>query len=314
MARQDARPLAKALRGRGALHPDAQWATFLRNHDELTLDKLTDAERQEVFAAFGPEPSMQVYGRGLKRRVPPMLDGDPRRIRMAYSLLFSLPGTPTLYYGEEIGMGEDLAAEGRMAVRSPMQWEPGRNGGFSDATPGRLVQRIVPDGYGPEHVNVRDQKRDPDSLWSFLQTLIRTYRECPELGWGEFAELRQPARSVLAHACTWEGSTVVAVHNLAAEPVAVDLTVPLPDDGALRPGRPAHAGVVRASTPQGRTSLAARRLRVPLVPAATARRAEVRPRSGGRGGQVLATRVSTSYVATGSPSALVTVASQRTSP
>ena len=96
MARQDARPLAKALRGRGAIHPDAQWATFLRNHDELTLDKLTDSERQEVFAAFGPEPEMQVYGRGLKRRVPPMLDGDPRRIRMAYSLLFSLPGTPAL--------------------------------------------------------------------------------------------------------------------------------------------------------------------------------------------------------------------------
>jgi trehalose synthase len=241
-ARSDARPLAKALRGRPAIHPDCQWATFVRNHDELTLDKLSDTEREEVFAAFGPDPAMQVFGRGLKRRVPPMLDGDPRRIRMFYSLLFSLPGTPTLYYGEEIGMGEDLEAEGRMAVRSPMQWAPGRTGGFSDATPGRLVQRVVPGGYGPDHVNVRDQKRDPDSLWSFMQRLIQTYRECPELGWGAFAELRQPLRQVLAHSCTWEGSTVVTVHNLGSDPVVVDLAVPLPDDrgyvldDALTPG------------------------------------------------------------------------------
>ncbi len=85
----------------------------MRNHDELTLDKLTEDERQEVFAAFGPEPEMQIYGRGLRRRLPPMLDGDPRRVRMVYSLLFSLPGTPVLFYGEEIGMGEDLGAEGR---------------------------------------------------------------------------------------------------------------------------------------------------------------------------------------------------------
>jgi hypothetical protein len=89
----------------------------------------------------------------------------------------------------------------------------------------------VPDGYGPDHVNVRDQKRDPDSLWTFLQALIRTYRECPELGWGDFAEVRQPERSVLAHTCTWEGSTVVAVHNLGSDPVTLDLPLPRPDDG-----------------------------------------------------------------------------------
>ncbi len=136
LAREDARPLVKALRQRPAIASTCQWATFLRNHDELTLDKLTDAQRQEVFAAFGPEPAMQVFDRGLKRRLPTMLGGDPRRIRMAYSLMFSLPGTPTLYYGEEIGMGEDLDADGRMAVRTPMQWTAGRNGGFSSATPG----------------------------------------------------------------------------------------------------------------------------------------------------------------------------------
>ena len=232
LAREDARPLAKALRGRPAIPQACQWATFVRNHDELTLDKLSDKERAEVFEALGPDPAMQVYDRGLKRRLPPMLDGDPRRVRMAYSLLFSLPGTPTLYYGEEIGMGEDLDAPGRMAVRSPMQWAPGRTGGFSSATPRRLIQRMVPDGYGPDHVNVRDQKRDPDSLWTFMQRLIQSYRECPELGWGEFTELKQSERSVLVHACTWRGSMIVAAHNFSPHPVTVEVTVPDGDGGS----------------------------------------------------------------------------------
>ena len=144
LAREDARPLAKALLDRPPIHPSCQWATFVRNHDELTLDKLTDKERQEVFAAFGPEPEMQIYDRGLKRRLPPMLGGDPRRVRMAYSLLFSLPGTPTLFYGEEIGMGEDLAGEGRHAVRTPMQWTAGPTGGFSTAPPRKLVRTAHP--------------------------------------------------------------------------------------------------------------------------------------------------------------------------
>jgi glycosidase len=193
------------------------------------LDKLSEEERQEVFAALGPEPEMQIYGRGLKRRLPPMLSGDPRRIRMVYSLLFSLPGTPTLYYGEEIGMGEDLAAEGRRAVRTPMQWENARNGGFSSAPEDRLVQRPVPGGYGPEHVNVADQRRDPDSLWYFMRELIQTYRECPELGWGDFTVLRQPHREVLLHRCRWEGSSVIAAHNLSPEPLGVRFALPADD-------------------------------------------------------------------------------------
>ena len=235
LARQDAAPVVKALQARPAIHPDCQWATFVRNHDELILDKLSEEERQEVFAAFGPEPEMQIFGRGLKRRLPPMLDGDPRRVRMVYSLLFSLPGTPTLYYGEEIGMGEDLEAEGRMAVRTPMQWEPGPNGGFSTAGPRKLVQRVVPGGYGPEHVNVADQRRDPDSLWHFMRELIQTYRECPELGWGEFCVLRQPAAQVLAHRCRWDGASIVAVHNLSAEPVTTTVGLEPDDlDGADR--------------------------------------------------------------------------------
>jgi trehalose synthase len=225
LARADAGPLADALTSRPALSPDSQWATFVRNHDELTLDKLSDEERAEVFAAFGPEETMQVYGRGLRRRLPPMLDGDPRRIRMVYSLLFSLPGTPVLFYGEEIGMGEDLDAEGRLAVRTPMQWTSERNGGFSDAAPRRLPGPVVSGGFSPEFVNVADQRHDPDSLLSFMKLLIRRYRESPELGWGTFTVLDQPHASVLAHACVWDDGTMVAVHNLGAEPRTVPLTL-----------------------------------------------------------------------------------------
>ncbi len=143
LARADAGPLARALTGRPATSPDSQWATFVRNHDELTLDKLTEDERQEVFAAFGPEPEMQIYDRGLIRRLPPMLGGDPRRVRMVYSLLFSLPGTPTIFYGEEIGMGEQLDVGSRLAVRTPMQWTAGPHGGFSRARASKLPGPVV---------------------------------------------------------------------------------------------------------------------------------------------------------------------------
>jgi trehalose synthase len=225
LARQDARPLAKALRERPKLPRECQWATFVRNHDELTLDKLSDSEREEVFAAFGPEPEMQVYGRGLRRRLPPMLGGDPRRIRMVYSLLFSLPGTPVLFYGEEIGMGENPELEGRMAVRTPMQWTAGKNGGFSDARPSSLIAAPVEGPYGPEFVNVAEQRHDPDSLLNFISLLAARYRQCPELGWAEFHELEQPHACVLAHLCSWDDGALVALHNLASEGVQVPLTL-----------------------------------------------------------------------------------------
>ncbi|HEV2782806.1 MAG TPA: alpha-amylase family protein [Actinophytocola sp.] len=220
LARSDAGPLAAALRERPQPPRDGHWGTFVRNHDELTLDKLTESERKEVFDAFGPAPEMQLYGRGLRRRVPTMFGGDPRRIRLVYSLLYSLPGTPVLFYGEEIGMAEDLRAEGRLAVRTPMQWAPIRNGGFSTADPRQLPGPIPNGHYGPKQVNVSAQERDPDSLLSWIRRLIERYRECPELAWGRYTVLDTGVPSVLAHRCDIDG-TVIALHNLAdsdAEP------------------------------------------------------------------------------------------------
>ncbi|SDG62022.1 alpha-amylase family protein [Klenkia brasiliensis] len=225
LARQDAGPLTRALTGRPVTSPDSQWATFVRNHDELTLDKLTEDERQEVFAAFGPDPAMQIYDRGLIRRLPPMLGGDPRRVRMVYSLMFSLPGTPTIFYGEEIGMGEQLEVGSRLAVRTPMQWTSGTNGGFSRAKAAKLPGPVVTGGYGPEFVNVADQRKDPDSLLSFFRRLISRRKECPELGWGEFQVLEQPHAAVLAHLCSWDDGALVALHNLGPEPAVVPLAL-----------------------------------------------------------------------------------------
>ena len=225
LARGDARPLTKALLDRPVINPKNQWATFLRNHDELTLDKLGDEERQEVFDAFGPDPDVQIYDRGLTLRLPTMLQHDPRRLRMAYSLLFSLPGTPTLYYGEEIGLGEDLSQDGRMAVRVPMQWTGGKNGGFSAAQPRQLVQPVLTGGQGPDHINVAAQRRDPESLWNFMRSLIQHYRTCPELGWGSFHVLEQELDQVLVHECRLDDSSVFAVHNFSDEACDVEFTL-----------------------------------------------------------------------------------------
>lgn len=226
MARGDTRPLAKALRERPQIDPGSQWANFLRNHDELTLDKLSKAERQEVFDAFGADKDMQLFDRGLRRRLPPMLGGDQRRLRMAYSLMFSLPGTPVLFYGEEIGMGENLDVPGRLSVRTPMQWQQDDNAGFSTSGRRSLVRPVTGGAYGPDEVNVARQRSDPDSLWSFVQRLISRYRQSPEIGWSSVEVLDHGEHRVLAHVCRTDEWSLVALHNFAGEPVEVTVEVP----------------------------------------------------------------------------------------
>jgi maltose alpha-D-glucosyltransferase/alpha-amylase len=225
MARQSAEPLAEALRDRPDPPRDCHWATFLRNHDELTLDKLDSHQRQEVFDAFGPEKEMQLYDRGLRRRLPPMLSGDIERVKMAYSLLFSLPGTPVLFYGEEIGMGENLAADSRLAVRTPMQWDPAPAGGFSTADPSKLPRPMTEGDFGPQQVNVADQRRGEDSLLSWIRLLIERYRESPELAWGHYEVIDTGQPAVMAHRSSIDGETVIAVHNLGDAEVDLKLAL-----------------------------------------------------------------------------------------
>lgn len=232
LARSDPSPLIEALTSRPDIPPETTWANFVRNHDELTLDKLTDAEREEVFAAFGPEEHQQVYGRGITRRLPPMLGGDPRRVRMVYSLMFSLPGTPVLFYGEEIGMGENPEVEGRQAVRTPMQWSDDRNGGFSSAPRNRLVAPLPGDGYAPAHVNVQQQRSDPDSLLSFIRRLMSRYRTCPEIGWGRLEILDHDAEGVLAHAVASDFGRMILLHNFTDVAVRMRVDIGDHEDGA----------------------------------------------------------------------------------
>jgi maltose alpha-D-glucosyltransferase/alpha-amylase len=228
LARGSAVPLQEALRTFPEVPQAASLGRFVRNHDELTLDKLSEEERAEVFARFGPDESLQLYGRGLRRRLPAMLDGDERALRMVYSLAFSLPGTPVLFYGEEIGMAENLDIEGRYAVRAPMQWAP--DGGFTlpDVEPRRPM---VSGAFGPSRVNVKDQRRDPDSLLNWFERLIRRRRECPELGFGTLTILDVGSDAVFAHRVDWEQATVVCVHELSGKPASI--TVPVEDGEAL---------------------------------------------------------------------------------
>lgn len=224
LARGDAEPIRRVMRGTPELPPIGQWGTFLRNHDELDLGRLSDAERQEVFAAFGPEERMQAFGRGIRRRLAPMLGGDARRIAMAHSLMMALPGTPVIWYGEEIGMGEDLSQPDRWPVRAPMPWTDEPNAGFSTAPSERLVRPLVADErFGFRRVNVISQRNRHDSLLEHCRRLVDTRRACPEIGWGRCEILDVGAPSVLALRSDWRGAAVVTLHNLSGTAAEVRL-------------------------------------------------------------------------------------------
>jgi maltose alpha-D-glucosyltransferase/alpha-amylase len=203
----------------------AQWCTFLRNHDELDLSTLTDEQRNDVFRAFAPKADMRIYGRGIRRRLAPMLGNDPRRIRLAYSLQFTMPGTPVLRYGEEIGMGENLRLHGRDAIRTPMQWQNAPRAGFSTARDKDLIRPVTTRGaYSMRDVNVETQQRDSNSLLRWSGELIRVLRECPEIGVGEPSVIDAGLpRSVLVHRFDAPEGSIVLLHNLSDTQVTVEL-------------------------------------------------------------------------------------------
>lgn len=221
LARRRAEPLRRALEEVPPLPAGCQWFTFLRSHDELTFEKLEEHEREEALRELAPLPQMRIYGRGTRRRTASMLDHDPRRVRLAHSLLLSLPGTPVLLYGDEIGLDEDLSLPGRISVRVPMRWSSGWNAGFSAAPPDRLVRPVRESQR--RDANVWDQRRDPDSLLSWTMRAIGA-RQAAALGRAQAVPLESGDEAVFAHRCDGDGS-LVAIHNLSdtARDVMLDL-------------------------------------------------------------------------------------------
>jgi maltose alpha-D-glucosyltransferase/alpha-amylase len=217
LATADTRPLIEAMKATQARPATAQWGLFLRNHDELDLGRLTEGQRARVFEAFGPDPEMQLYGRGIRRRLAPMLGGDRRRLELAYSLMFTLPGTPVIRYGDEIGMGDDLKLPERNCARTPMQWSNEPHGGFTKND--RPWLPVISGGpYGFEQINAAIQRRHPDSLLNWTERIIRMRKEVPEVGWGEFAVISSPDPAVLILRYDWRNNSVLFVHNLDAKP------------------------------------------------------------------------------------------------
>jgi maltose alpha-D-glucosyltransferase/alpha-amylase len=232
LATGDSSPLAKSLKATKTSVETAQWGQFLRNNDELDLGRLTDEQRQTVFTAFAPEADMQLYGRGIRRRLPAMLGGDRRRLELAYSLMLTLPGTPVFRYGDEIGMGENLRLPERNCARTPMQWSTEPQGGFSKNK--KPILPVISEGlYGFQHVNVSQQRRDPNSLLNWTERVIRMRKEVPEIGWGEFVVLKTRSREVLAIRYDWRNNSVVFVHNLSASPCEVRLDVGIENSECL---------------------------------------------------------------------------------
>ena len=214
LASEDSGPLAEAMRATEPRPATAQWGLFLRNHDELDLGRLSEAQRDAVFAAFGPDANMQLYGRGIRRRLAPMLANDRRRLELAYSLMLTLPGTPVIRYGDEIGMGDDLGLPERTCARTPMQWSDEPQGGFT-ASDHPVAPVISGGSYGFEQVNVARQRREPNSLLNWTERLLRMRKEVPEIGWGKFTILASGTSAILALRYEWRNNAALFLHNLS---------------------------------------------------------------------------------------------------
>jgi maltose alpha-D-glucosyltransferase/alpha-amylase len=230
LASCDTRPLSKALKATKPRPATAQWGMFLRNHDELDLGRLTETQRQKVFDEFGPEENMQLYDRGIRRRLAPMLGGDQRRLELAYSLMFTLPGTPVIRYGDELGMGDNLDLPERNCARTPMQWSAEPHGGFTKSD--RPSNPVIDEGpYGYQRINAAIQRRHPDSLLNWTERIMRMRKEVPEIGWGDFEVLKVRDPAVLALRYDWRNNSVLVLHNLHEEPREVLLDVGLGEQG-----------------------------------------------------------------------------------
>ena len=217
--------LLEILKRTPPIPENCQWCTFLRNHDELTLEMVTEQDRQWMWREYAPNPRMRL-NLGIRRRLAPLLDNDRRKLALAFSLLFSLPGSPILYYGDEIGMGDNIGLEDRNGLRTPMQWSTGASAGFSSAVPERLYLPFIHDPvFGPQHVNVTSQQQDPDSQLNLVKRMIALRKQHPALGLGELKWAEAGANpAVLAFYRVTPEEMVLAVHNFSQEEQAITIT------------------------------------------------------------------------------------------
>jgi maltose alpha-D-glucosyltransferase/alpha-amylase len=225
IAQEDRHPLVEIMAQTPDIPDICQWAIFLRNHDELTLEMVTSRERDYMYRMYAADLQARI-NLGIRRRLAPLMENDPERIKLMNSLLFSMPGSPIVYYGDEIGMGDNIYLGDRNGVRTPMQWSPDRNAGFSRADPQRLyLPPIMDPVYGYQAVNVEAQERDPGSLLNWTKRMLRTRRESRAFGRGRLSFLSPGNRKVLAYLREYADEAVLCVANLArsAQPVELDL-------------------------------------------------------------------------------------------
>ncbi|WP_163869786.1 maltose alpha-D-glucosyltransferase [Myxococcus eversor] len=223
--REDRTPIVEIMQQTPDIPDTCQWALFLRNHDELTLEMVTDEDRDYMYREYATDPRMRI-NLGIRRRLAPLMDNGRRRIELMHSLLFTLPGTPVLYYGDEIGMGDNIYLGDRNGVRTPMQWTGDRNAGFSRADYARLYAPVIADPvYGYQSINVEAQERVKSSLLHWVKRMIRIRQRYPVFSLGTQRFLPMENRKVMAFVREWEGQTVLVVCNLSrfAQPAVMDL-------------------------------------------------------------------------------------------
>jgi maltose alpha-D-glucosyltransferase/alpha-amylase len=223
IAQEDRHPIVEIMAQTPDIPPNCQWAIFLRNHDELTLEMVTSRERDYMYQMYAADPRARINV-GIRRRLAPLLDNDMDRIRLMNSLLFSMPGTPVIYYGDEIGMGDNVYLGDRDGVRTPMQWRPERNAGFSNADPQRLyLQPIMDPIYGYQAVNVEAQQREPSSLLNWMRRMLVVRKSVKAFGRGTLTFLQPTNRKVLAYVREYGDERILCVANLARTAQAVEL-------------------------------------------------------------------------------------------
>jgi maltose alpha-D-glucosyltransferase/alpha-amylase len=219
-------PIVEILERTPPIRETEQWGMFLRNHDELTLEMVTDEERDYLYQEYAMDSRMRL-NMGIRRRLAPLLDNSRRRIELLNALLFSLPGSPFLYYGDEIGMGDNIYLGDRDGVRTPMQWSADRNGGFSRADFARLYFPVIMDPvYGYQAVNVEAQQRHPTSLLHWMRQMIHQRKKHQVFGRGTISFIKPENRRVLVFTRSYAGETVLCIYNLArsSQPVQLDLS------------------------------------------------------------------------------------------